>query len=95
MVGPLAVLRMDSEEFKENSPDSFVRWDAGEMGCGELLIELKFRFQEMRPGSVIELIAQDPGAKEDLPAWCRLTGHRLLSADHPKYCIENRQRKNP
>lgn len=84
---------MDSEDGLKGYPKSVVRWDAGEMGCGELLIELKFRFQEMEPGSIIELTALDPGAKEDMPAWCRLTGHRLLSADHPQYRIENRQRK--
>lgn len=82
------------EKMTADIAKSTVHWDAGEMGCGELLIELKFRLQELNPGSVMELITLDPGAKQDMPAWCRLTGHKLLFADHPKYKIENRQRRN-
>jgi tRNA 2-thiouridine synthesizing protein A len=28
---------------------------------------------------IIEVISYDPGAIEDIPAWCRLQGHLLLS----------------
>jgi tRNA 2-thiouridine synthesizing protein A len=68
------------------------KWDAGEMGCGELLIELAGRMKALAPGQVLELRALDPGAVEDIPAWCGLTGHSLLSARHPIY--EIRRRKN-
>ena len=68
-------------------------WDAGDMGCGELLIELKFWLQDKAPFAVVEVIALDSGAKEDMPAWCRLTGHRLLEASHPKYKIERRTKE--
>ena len=66
-------------------------WDAGEMGCGEILILLRARMQRLDPGDVLKLTARDPGAPEDLPAWCRLTGRRLLNADHPDYWIEQRR----
>ncbi len=66
-------------------------WDAGDMACGELVLKLRLRLTSMRPGQALLLIAQDPGAPADIPAWCRLTGHRLLSAEHPQYWI---QRKN-
>lgn len=55
-------------------------WDAGSMGCGELLIELRNRLKRM-PTQTIRLVALDPGAPEDLPAWCRLTGNELLRHD--------------
>jgi tRNA 2-thiouridine synthesizing protein A len=67
-----------------------VAWDAGEMGCGELVLELRFRLQDMPAGSMLELTANDPGAPEDLPAWCRMTGHELVDARHPKYWIRRR-----
>ena len=67
------------------------KWDAGEMGCGELLIELAFRMKKLSPGQVFELQALDPGAVEDIPSWCRLTGHALVSAEHPIYFIRRRQ----
>lgn len=66
-------------------------WDAGDMGCGEILILLRIRMQRLGPGEVLKLTARDLGAPEDLPAWCRLTGRRLLRADHPNYWIEQRR----
>lgn len=68
-------------------------WDAGEMGCGELIIRLKLMMRdELVDGDVLQLIAHDPGAREDLPAWCRLTGNALLEADHPRYVIRRGSR---
>jgi tRNA 2-thiouridine synthesizing protein A len=66
-------------------------WDAGDMGCGELVMELRPKILALGPGALFRLIARDPGAPEDLPAWCRLTGHRLVTADHPRYLIERRR----
>jgi tRNA 2-thiouridine synthesizing protein A len=66
-------------------------YDAGPTGCGELLMNLRIRLKDMQPGSVLAVKAYDSGVREDLPAWCRLTGHRLLSATHPDYRIERRK----
>ena len=63
-------------------------WDAGHMGCGEILMLLRRRMQALSPGEIFKLTAHDPGAPVDMPAWCRLTGRRLLRADHPEYWIE-------
>ena len=65
-------------------------WDAGNMGCGELVIELANRLKQVAPKTVIKLTAKDPGAPEDLPAWCRMTGHRLVHAARPQYLIQRR-----
>jgi tRNA 2-thiouridine synthesizing protein A len=66
------------------------QWDAGEIGCGHLVFELSRRVNQMRPGERLEIIARDPGAASDLPAWCRMTGHTLVSSNHPTYVIECR-----
>lgn len=68
------------------------RWDAGAMGCGELVLELRGRLNALAPGAVLQLNALDPGAVEDIPAWCRLTGHTLLAADHPVYYLRRKER---
>jgi len=65
-------------------------WDAGELGCGELLVELAGRMKKLVPGQVLELRALDAGAVEDIPAWCALTRHSLVSAQHPVYRIQRR-----
>jgi tRNA 2-thiouridine synthesizing protein A len=66
------------------------KWDAGDMGCGELLIELAMRMKKLAPGELFELTAFDPGAVEDIPSWCGLTTHLLVSAQHPVYVIRRR-----
>jgi tRNA 2-thiouridine synthesizing protein A len=65
-------------------------WDAGDLGCGDLVLQLKFRLSDLAPGEVLQLTARDPGARADIPAWCGLTGHVLLAATHPHYWIRNR-----
>lgn len=51
-------------------------WDAGDLACGPLLLGLRKRLLST-PGQLWKLIATDPGAPADIPAFCRLTGHRL------------------
>lgn len=65
-------------------------WDAGDLGCGELVIELFLRLRALPPGARFRLTATDPGALHDLPAWCRLTGHALLSAEPPVFLIQRK-----
>ena len=62
-------------------------FDAGTTLCGELALELRAHLRQMEPGQVLEVIARDPAAPQDLPAYCQLTGHRLLRAEHPHYWI--------
>jgi len=66
------------------------RWDAGDIGCGTLVLELRRRVDQLNPGDTLEVVANDPGAPVDLPAWCRVTGHKLVSANHPVYVIEHK-----
>ena len=66
------------------------QWDSGDMGCGEVIILLRLRMQALNPGEVFKLTTRDLGAPEEMPAWCRMTGRRLLRADHPDYWIEQK-----
>ncbi|MEK7270695.1 MAG: sulfurtransferase TusA family protein [Planctomycetota bacterium] len=68
-----------------------VSCDVGDAGCGDLAVELKARMSSLRPGQVLNVTARDPGAPEDIPAWCRLTGHGLLAARHPEYRIQKKE----
>ena len=70
--------RGSPEEASQPGHDDF--WDAGDLGCGELVIHLRGRLRGM-PGRVLKLIARDSGAPADIPAYCRLTGHELIRAE--------------
>lgn len=61
--------------------------DAGPSGCGELLVLIHRQIRTLAPNAVLEVRAHDPGAREDVPAWCRMTGHRLLAAGEGRYWI--------
>jgi tRNA 2-thiouridine synthesizing protein A len=66
-------------------------WDAGGRGCGELVFELMTRLRALRPGQILRLRTTDLGAPQDIPAWCRMTGNRLLVADPPQYLIQRKE----
>lgn len=34
--------------------------------------------QKLRPGDLLEVLGDDPGIHEDMPAWCDHAGHRLI-----------------
>ena len=66
-------------------------WDAGSLGCGPLLLELRNRMRGM-PGKTLLLVALDLGAPQDIPAWCRVTGNPLLATEpeHSRYWIKSK-----
>jgi tRNA 2-thiouridine synthesizing protein A len=74
----------------ENVSDPATRWDAGDTGCGQLIVELRRQLERLASGASLEVVARDAGAPADLPAWCRMTGHTLVSAAHPVYVIQKK-----
>lgn len=53
--------------------------DAVGLFCPLPVVKLKIEMEKAGPRDIVELLADDPGVQEDLPAWCRETGNRLLS----------------
>lgn len=72
------------------APSPAASFDAGDLGCGEIVVELKFRLAELPPGAHLLVHGTDAGLPEDLPAWCRMTRHRLVHHAHPWYLIQGR-----
>ena len=58
-----------------------------ELGCGQLLLDLKLRIQTLPQGQRLLVASRDLASPVEIPAWCRLTGHRLLVANPPYYLI--------
>jgi tRNA 2-thiouridine synthesizing protein A len=73
------------------APAADAAYDAGDLGCGDLVLELRFRLKELPPGAVLAVTARDPAAPVDLPAWCGLCGHTLVHAAHPHYWIQKKR----
>lgn len=53
--------------------------DAKGLMCPMPIVKLAKKMKEMKVGEVLELIADDVGSKEDVPAWCKRTGNQLVS----------------
>lgn len=73
--------------------ESATFFDGGETGCGELLLDLLLFMKRQPIGAVVRVRALDPGAPLEIPAWCRLTKHDLLSSEHPNYEIRKPETK--
>lgn len=54
------------------------RLDARRLLCPLPVIKVQDRVKEMVRGELLEVICTDPGAANDVPAWCRINGHTVL-----------------
>jgi len=52
--------------------------DASNLLCPMPVIRVQDRVAELHSGDRLEAIATDPGALLDIPAWCRINGHKIL-----------------
>lgn len=52
--------------------------DAKRMLCPMPVIRTQDKIKTLSKGDVLEVICTDPGALQDVPAWCRINGHKVL-----------------
>jgi len=48
--------------------------------CPLPVIALARRIGEVEPGAIIRMLADDPAARVDIPAWCRMRDQEFLGA---------------
>ena len=46
--------------------------------CPMPIVRTAEKIKELKPGEVLEIVADDKGIKQDMPAWCKATGHEFL-----------------
>lgn len=52
--------------------------DARGLRCPLPVIRLAEAARQAPPGTLITVLASDPAARHDVPAWCRMRDHELL-----------------
>jgi TusA-related sulfurtransferase len=52
--------------------------------CPVPIARTKEELDVLRPGQVLEILADDQGIKADMTAWCRRTGNGLVSLEEDK-----------
>jgi TusA-related sulfurtransferase len=51
--------------------------DARGLFCPMPVIRIQEQVPDLAPGTVLDVICTDPGATRDIPAWCKVHGHRV------------------
>ena len=53
--------------------------------CPLPVIRTQDKVKQLKAGDLLEVICTDPGVMQDIPAWCRLNGHKVIetsATDH-------------
>ena len=51
--------------------------DARRLLCPLPVIRTQDAVADMQAGERLQVLATDPGVKNDIPAWCRINGHEV------------------
>lgn len=54
--------------------------DARNLLCPLPVIRVQDAVAGLTAGDILEVRCTDPGALSDIPAWCRINGHRVLES---------------
>ncbi|MBZ0283377.1 MAG: methyltransferase domain-containing protein [Anaerolineae bacterium] len=66
-------------------------YDAGDKGCADgPLDEIAALLHGLEPGQTLEVRATEPSVATDLPAWCRLAKHELVTHEGDRYLVRRK-----
>ncbi|MDD5316791.1 MAG: FAD-dependent oxidoreductase [Candidatus Cloacimonetes bacterium] len=57
---------------------NIVEADASGLQCPGPIMRLKNEMDRLSEGDILQITASDPGFTKDVPAWCNMTGNKLL-----------------
>ena len=62
-------------------------FDGGDLDCGSgLILLIRENMLRVPPDGILEMRSREPTVRDDLPPWCRMSGHEYLGAlDAPGY----------
>ena len=49
--------------------------------CPMPIVKTAEKFKGLKTGEVLEVVADDKGIKQDMPAWCKTTGQEFLGVE--------------
>lgn len=55
--------------------------DCQRLLCPLPVIRVQDRVAALQPGDLLTAVCTDPGALQDIPAWCRINGHAVVATE--------------
>ena len=52
--------------------------------CPMPIVHTSRKIKELKPGQILEVLSDDQGIKDDIPAWCKTTGNECLAVQEEK-----------
>jgi TusA-related sulfurtransferase len=49
--------------------------------CPMPIVKTAQKIKELKAGQVLEVLSDDKGIKQDMPAWCQTTGNQCLAME--------------
>lgn len=68
-------------------PEAHHKLNALGMLCPLPLLFAVRDMAELAPGQLLEIVGDDPGLLEDVPAWCQKAGHHLVTLEEDEGVI--------
>jgi len=59
--------------------------DARRLLCPLPVIRTQDKVKQLQQGDVLSVTCTDPGVMQDIPAWCRINGHKVLKTQSGEY----------
>jgi len=59
--------------------------DARRLLCPLPVIRTQDKVKVLQLGDVLRVTCTDPGVLQDIPAWCRINGHKVLETQSDEY----------
>ncbi len=59
--------------------------DARRLLCPLPVIRTQDKVKQLQQGDVLRVTCTDPGVMQDIPAWCRINGHKVLKTQSGEY----------
>ena len=59
-----------------------VELDCRRLLCPMPVIKVQDKVNELSQGEELLAVCTDPGVQNDIPAWCRINGHEVLSIEN-------------
>ena len=69
---------MEKPKSKSKNTCTPVLLDARRLLCPLPVIRTQDAIEKLNPGEIILVTSTDPGAKIDIPSWCRINDHEVL-----------------